>query len=154
MVLITCKPRGLTGNMDSKSFNYWLRPNGLMQLKAISHYSIFILALISAFTVTAADQPDFANLENYKRAEIEIRKLVESGKVSAEDAEKRLMEMHQLITRDKQIKPKKPRKSDGQFSRDEYRRAEIQIRRLVKSGKVSKKDAERRLNQMRQRIKN
>ena len=154
MVLITCKSRGLTGNMDSKSFNYWLRPNGLMQLKAILYYSIFILALISAFTVTAADQPDFANLENYKRAEIEIRKLVESGKVSAEDAEKRLMEMHQLITRDKQINPKKPRKRDGQFSRDEYRRAEIQIRRLVKSGKVSKKDAERRLNQMRQRIKN
>ena len=140
--------------MDSKSFNYWLRPNGLMQLKAISHYSIFILALISAFTVTAADQPDFANLENYKRAEIEIRKLVDSGKISAEDAEKRLIEMHQMITRDKQIKPIEPRQSNRQFSRDEYRRAEIQIRRLVKSGKVSKKDAERRLNQMRQRIKN
>ena len=120
----------------------------------MSYYSIFILALISAFTVTAADQSDFANLENYKRAEIEIRKLVESGKVSAEDAEKRLIEMHQKITRDKQIKPIEPRQSDRQFSRDEYRHAEIQIRRLVKSGKVSKKDAERRLNQMRQRIKN
>ena len=125
-----------------------------MLLKAISYYSIFILAVTSAFTVSAADEPDFTNRENYKRAEIEIRKLVDSGKISAEDAEKRLIEMHQMITRDKQIKPKEPRQSDRQFSRDEYRRVEIQIRRLVKSGKVSKEDAERRLNQMRQRIKN
>ena len=125
-----------------------------MLLKAISYYSIFILAVTYAFTVSAADQPDFANLENYKRAEIEIRKLVESGKISAKDAEKRLIEMHQMITRDKQIKPQEPKQSDRQFSRDEYRRVEIQIRRLVKSGKVSKEDAERRLNQMRQRIKN
>ena len=154
MVLITCKSSDLTRNMDSQGFYYWSRPNGLMQLKAMSYYSIFILAMTFAFTASAADQPDFANLENYKRAEIEIRKLVESGKVSVEDAEKRLIEMHQMITRDKQIKPIEPRQSDEQFSRDEYRRAEIQIRRLVKSGKVSKKDAERRLNQIRQRIKN
>jgi polyhydroxyalkanoate synthesis regulator phasin len=41
------------------------------------------------------------SVEDYRRAEREIRELVEKGKVSKEDAERRLIEMRKAIRREK-----------------------------------------------------
>ena len=117
-------------------------------------YSMTAITVLDLREVYAADQPAGINQEDYKRAEIQIRKLVDSGEVSTEDAEKRLIEMHQMITREKKINPQETKQSNRRFSRDEYRRAELEVRRLVKNGKMSKTDAERRLSQMRQMIRN
>jgi hypothetical protein len=78
---------------------------------------------------------------------VEIRKAVEAGEVSREDAEKRLIEMR------KAIRSEKPGGQGRDISVEEYRRAEVEIRKAVEAGKVSGEDAEKRLIEMRKAIR-
>ena len=85
-------------------------------------------------------------VEEYMRAEREIRKLVEDGEVSAEDAETRLVEMRRMIADENSGDRTE---GVGSMSVAEYRQAEEKIRKLVEDGKVSAEAAEIRLREMR-----
>ena len=87
------------------------------------------------------------SVEESRRAAVEIRTAVESGKVSREDAEKRLIEMR------KAIGSEKSEARDSSISVEEYRRAEVEIREAVESGEVCSAAAEKRLIEMRKMIR-
>jgi len=87
------------------------------------------------------------SVEEYRRAEVEIREAVESGEVCSAVAEKRLIEMR------KAIGSEKSEARDSSISVEEYRRAEVGIRKAVEAGKVSGEDAEKRLIEMRKMIR-
>ena len=86
------------------------------------------------------------SVEDYRRAEEKIKAAVEAGKVSKEDAEKRLIEMRKAVRGDKA-------KGEGRrFSAEDYRRAEKRMKAGIEAGKISKEDAEKRLIEMRKAI--
>ena len=86
------------------------------------------------------------SVEDYRRAEKKITAAVEAGKVSKEDAEKRLIEMRKAVRGDKA-------KGKGRgFSVEDYRRAEKRMKAGIEAGKISKEDAEKRLIEMRKAI--
>ncbi|NRB26502.1 MAG: hypothetical protein HRU37_02340 [Roseibacillus sp.] len=86
------------------------------------------------------------SVEDYRRAEEKIKAAVEAGKVSKEDAEKRLIEMRKAVRGDKA-------KGKGRgFSVEDYRRAEKRMKAGIEAGKISKEDAEKRLIEMRKAI--
>ena len=82
----------------------------------------------------------------------EIEAAVEAGKISKEDAEKKLIALRKKLFRDAGRKKEDWSDKRG-FSVEDYRRAEAEIRELVKKGKVSKEDAEKRLIEMRKAIR-
>ena len=89
------------------------------------------------------------SVEEYRRGEKQIRKLVAEGKVSPSDAEKRLIEMRKAIRQEKPAETKERRN----ISVEEYRRAESEIRQAVKAGKISKDDAKKRLGEIRKLVR-
>ena len=74
--------------------------------------------------------------EDYRRKEAELRTLVAAGKVSAEDAERRIRRMRAAISTEEKTKT---------FSKEECDRAEAEIKKLVDEGKVKEEDAMNRL---------
>jgi len=87
------------------------------------------------------------SVEDYRRAEEKIKAAVEAGKVSKEDAEKRLIEMRKAVRGDKA-------KGEGRrFSAEDYRRAEKRMKAGIEAGKISKEDAEKRLIEMRKAVR-
>ena len=82
----------------------------------------------------------------------QIEAAVDAGKISKEDAEKKLIELRKEMFRDGGRKKEAPRDQRG-ISVEDYRRAEKEIRELVEKGNVSKEDAERRLIEMRKAIR-
>ncbi|MDE0915920.1 MAG: hypothetical protein OSB57_12165, partial [Planctomycetota bacterium] len=80
---------------------------------------------------------------DYARAQKELDGLVAEGKVSREDADKRLNRMRQAIGGNKAAKG---------VTREDYASAEAKIKKMVAEGKVSPEDARRRLGEMRQAI--
>ena len=82
----------------------------------------------------------------------QIEAAVDAGKISKEDAEKKLIELRKEMFRDGGRK-KEARRDQRGISVEDYRRAEREIRELVEKGKVSKEDAERRLIEMRKAIR-
>ena len=93
------------------------------------------------------------SVQEYRAAEKKIRKLVEEGEVSAEDAQARLVEMRRLIadeSGDRQRRdPEGRTECVGSMSVEEYRATEKKLRKLVADGKVTAEDAEIRLREMR-----
>jgi beta-lactamase regulating signal transducer with metallopeptidase domain len=93
-------------------------------------------------------------VEEYMRAEREIRKLVADGKASPEDAQTRLVEMRRAIANSDSVDRRQENleaqtEGAGSISVEEYRAAEKRIRKLVEDGNVSVEDAEIRLREMR-----
>ncbi len=82
----------------------------------------------------------------------EIEAAVDAGKISKEDAEKKLIELRKKMFRNGGRK-KEARRDQRGISVEDYRRAEREIKKAVKEGKVSKEDAERRLIEMRKAIR-
>jgi len=80
-----------------------------------------------------------------------IKAAIKSGKVSKEDGEKRLIEMRKRMfpTRDD-----KEAKSDHgeETDRSALRRRYVEAAKTIKSGEVSKEDAEKKLIEMRKRM--
>jgi len=83
-------------------------------------------------------------VEEYKRAEEKMRKMVEEGKAKPEDVERRLIEMRKMIG-------ERGERSRGErsISVEEYKRAEAKMRKMVEEGKAKPEDVERRLSGMR-----
>ena len=115
--------------------------------------SIMMKALnLSAGSKHAHDREMEAKKRRYMAFAKEIEAAVEAGKISKEDAEKKLIALRKKMFRN--AGRKKENRSDKRgFSVEEYRRAEAEIRELVKNGKVSKADAEKRLIEMRKAIR-
>ena len=86
-------------------------------------------------------------LEEYKRAEAKMRKMVEDGKAKPEDVERRLIEMRKMIGERGERE-----RGDRGITVEEYKRAEAKLRKMVEDGKAKPEDVERRLIEMRKMI--
>ena len=82
----------------------------------------------------------------------EIEAAVKTGKLSREEADKKLIEVRTKLFRNGGKKPADKGDRRG-ISVEDYRRGEAQIRELVEKGKVSREDAEKRLIEMRKRVR-
>ncbi len=80
-------------------------------------------------------------VEEYKRAEAKMRKMVEEGKAKPEDVRRRLIEMRKMMGERKG--------GERSISADEYERAVAKMRKMVADGKAKPEDARRRLMEMR-----
>jgi Ca2+-binding EF-hand superfamily protein len=87
--------------------------------------------------------------EDYKNAKKKIDAMVAAGKVSQEDADKRLSRMRQSMG-------KKPQGGEGNtapaksYTREDFKNAKKKLDAMVAEGKVSQEDADKRLSRMRQ----
>ena len=86
--------------------------------------------------------------EEYARAKKRIDEMVAEGKMSREDADRRLGEMRRRISRDREERGR----NTGTMTRQEYANGREAIEKMVVEGKVSREDADRRLGEMRRRI--
>ncbi|MBI9018764.1 MAG: M48 family metalloprotease [Phycisphaerae bacterium] len=84
-------------------------------------------------------------VEEYRRAEAEMHKMVQEGKAKPEDVERRLIEMRKHII-------EQPNRSRKGITVEEYRRAEAEMRKMVEEGKAKPEDVERRLIEMRKEM--
>ena len=82
-------------------------------------------------------------VEEYKRAEAKMRKMVEDGKAKPEDVEKRLIEMRKMI-----VAEKAPARRKG-LSIEDYKQAEAKMKKMIEDGKAKPEDVEKRLIEMR-----
>jgi len=81
-------------------------------------------------------------VEEYKRAEAEMRKMIEDGKAKPEDVERRLIEMRKMIG--------EPDKRDERhLNREDYGRIETELKKAVAEGRISSEDMRARLEGMR-----
>ena len=86
----------------------------------------------------------------YARAERELKQAVENGRISAEDARKRLGEIRRAIgERAEQGAREERSREPRRISREDFARAEREIMAGVKAGRISEKDAKVRLGEMR-----
>jgi polyhydroxyalkanoate synthesis regulator phasin len=86
--------------------------------------------------------------EEYARAKERIDEMVAEGKVSREDADRRLGEMRRRISRDREGRGRETRT----ITRQEYASSAEAIEKMVAEGVVSREDADRRLGEMRRAI--
>ena len=86
--------------------------------------------------------------EEYARAKKRIDEMVAEGKMSREDADRRLGEMRRRISRDREERGR----NTGTMTRQEYANGREAIEKMVAEGKVSREDADRRLGEMRRAI--
>jgi len=82
------------------------------------------------------------SIEDYRRAEAKLTKMVEEGKAKPEDVERRLIEMRKAMSK------QADREKKG-ITIEDYRRAEAKMKKMVEEGKAKPEDVERRLNEMR-----
>ncbi|GAJ03303.1 unnamed protein product, partial [marine sediment metagenome] len=91
--------------------------------------------------------------EDYARAEEKMRKMVEEGKAKPEDVERRLIEMRRMIAAQGERGARGEReRGERRFTREDYARAEADLKKLVAEGKISEEDAKARLGGMRRMI--
>ena len=103
---------------------------------------------------------DILSVDDYRRAERRLKAGVEAGKISKEDAEKRLIEMRKRVEAGKRGgRPEGRGRPEGGenaqekgISVEDYRRAEKRMKAGIEAGKISKEDAEKRLIEMRKAI--
>ncbi len=81
-------------------------------------------------------------VEEYRRAEEKMRKMVEEGKAKPEDVERRLIEMRRMMGEQREH-------GERRITREDYARAEADLKKFVDEGKISQEDAKARLNGMR-----
>ena len=112
-------------------------------MNKITRSILAALLLVGGLPILKAEDED---VEISRRGEARIKAAVEAGRISKEDAQKRLSQMRKAGGANEA-------KGDGRgFSVEDYRRAEEKIKAAVEAGRVSKKDAEKRLIEMRKAI--
>ncbi len=85
-------------------------------------------------------------VEEYRRAETKMRKMIEEGKAKPEDVERRLIEMRKMMGEPDE------RQRDGErrrITREDFGRAERELKKAIADGKISEEDARKRLGAMR-----
>jgi hypothetical protein len=113
-------------------------------MNKITRSILAALLLVGGLPILKAEDED---VEISRRGEARIKAAVEAGRISKEDAQKRLSQMRKAGGANEA-------KGDGRgFSVEDYRRAEEKIKAGVEAGRVSKKDAEKRLLEMRKAIR-
>jgi len=88
-------------------------------------------------------------VEEYKRAEAKMRKMVEEGKAKPEDVEGRLIEMRKMMGGQGRRQRGGERR---RITREDYGRIEAELKKAVDAGRMSEEDAKARLNGMRRMI--
>ncbi len=83
--------------------------------------------------------------EDYDHAEAELLKAVEAGRISAEDARKRLAGMRHRIA----MQGGPGERAERQITREDYARAEAELKKAIATGRISIEDAHARLQRMR-----
>ena len=90
--------------------------------------------------------------QEYASVREAIEKMVAEGKVSREDADRRLGEMRRAIGFQQRKKGDSRRGEKGVEPRlvpeEEYKRVEAELKKQVEEGKVSRLDADRRLREL------
>ena len=113
-------------------------------MNKITRSILAALLLVGGLPILKAEDED---VEISRRGEARIKAAVEAGRISKEDAQKRLSQMRKAGGANEA-------KGDGRgFSVEDYRRAEEKIKAAVEAGRISKKDAEKRLIEMRKAIR-
>ena len=143
-----------------------IQKGGYMMNRAIAVIAAATLMIGCSYLAQTQERPDEGpkveakgiTVEGYQAAEKEIRKLVEEGGVSPEDAEIRLVEMRRAIADNdsgdgRQEDLEGRTEGAGSMSVEEYRAAEKEIRKLVEEGRVPAEAAETRLIEMRRVIR-
>jgi len=103
---------------------------------------------------------DVLSVDDYRRAERRLKAGVEAGKISKEDAEKRLIEMRKRVgagnrggSPGDRGRPKGGDKAPAELRR-KYQAAEKEVWEAVKAGKISKEDGEKKLKEIGQALRN
>ena len=91
---------------------------------------------------------DILSVDDYRRAERRLKAGVEAGKISKEDAEKRLIEMRKAIHSERGDGKKKDRDERGV----KFRAIEEKTWAAVKAGKLSKDDAMKKLEDLKKEM--
>ena len=92
-------------------------------------------------------------VEEYRRAEEKMQKMVEEGKAKPEDVERRLIEMRRMMGQQSERGARSEgERGERRITVEEYRRAEEKMRKMVEEGKAKPEDVERRLIEMRRMI--
>ena len=90
-------------------------------------------------------------VEEYRRAEEKMRKMVEEGKAKPEDVERRLIEMRKMIGGQSKRGGERQRTTRGD-KRTEYEGFERRIRAAVEAGKMTRAEAREKLEDFKKRI--
>ncbi len=101
------------------------------------------------------DRDQRALRERYAEGERKIQAAVKAGRISREDAVKRLTAMRESMFGNKREESRdhdRDQGGDQKALRERYAEGERKIKALVKAGKVSREDAEKRLSEMRKRM--
>jgi len=101
-------------------------------------------------------------VEEYRSAEAKMRKMIEDGKAKPKDVERRLIEMRKMIGRQRERGAERDDRERGdrserergerRITREDFARAEAELKKLVDEGKISQEDAKVRLGGMRRMI--
>lgn len=84
-------------------------------------------------------------VEEYRRAEAKMRKMVEDGKAKPEDVERRLIEMRKMMA-------EQGERGERRISREDYGRAVGEIRKAIAEGKITEEQGRAKLGAMRKMI--
>lgn len=106
--------------------------------------------------VAASRRGGRISVEDYRRIEAKLKKLVEAGQISKEDAEARLIGARKMIADEGEHGRRgEPRERDGEqrrFTREDYAKLEARLKQGVEEGKISEEDAKARLEGMRKEM--
>jgi beta-lactamase regulating signal transducer with metallopeptidase domain len=90
-------------------------------------------------------------IEEYRRAEAKMRKMIEDGKAKPEDVERRLIEMRKMIGGQSKRGGERQRTTRGD-KRAEYEGFERRIKAAVREGKMTREEAREKLEDYKKRI--
>ena len=107
--------------------------------------------------VPATKEAEEIRKKRYMEGVRKMEAAVEAGEVSKEAANKRLSEMRKRMfperaTPELKVGVRLPTKATQEIQKKEYRAAEEKILEMVKAGKISKEDADKRLIEMRKKM--
>ena len=95
----------------------------------------------------------------YAAGAAEIKKAIESGRISREDGEKRLAEMRRSMwpekskdRGDREHDERERSRGDEEAKRRRYEEGAAKIREAIESGKISREDGQKRLKELKRRL--
>ena len=91
-------------------------------------------------------------VEEYRRAEAKMRKMVEDGKAKPEDVERRLIEMRKMMAEQGDPGEKRTWREDGGKRDVDWEGIKKRIEGAVKSGKITRKEADAQYEAIKKRM--
>jgi len=91
-------------------------------------------------------------VEEYRRAEAKMRKMVEDGEAKPEHVERRLIEMRKMMAEQTERGEKSTRREDGGMRDVDWEGIKNRIEAAVKSGDMTREEAEAKYKEIKQRM--